>query len=96
MSTISPPDGTAFLGHRFHPLTLADKDMRQDHLRRYPQHVSGDIFATLAAQPASLMRRKAPDAALKGHVIGRTTVGYENGPKFGSVGSAPFAARYRS
>jgi len=38
-----------FLGHRFRPLTLADKDMLQDYLQRYPQHVSGYTFATLAA-----------------------------------------------
>ncbi len=38
-----------FLGHHFRPLTLADKAMLQDYLRRYPQHVSGYTFATLAA-----------------------------------------------
>lgn len=41
--------GTSFLGHLFHPLMLADKPMLQDYLRRYPQHVSGYTFATLAA-----------------------------------------------
>jgi len=41
MSAIIHPKDTVFLGHRFHPLTLVDKDMLQDYLRRYPQHVSG-------------------------------------------------------
>lgn len=43
------PTETTFLGHAFRPLELADKDMLQDYLRRYPQHVSGYTFATLAA-----------------------------------------------
>lgn len=38
-----------FLGHKFRPLTLPDREMLQDYLRRYPQHVSGYTFATLAA-----------------------------------------------
>ncbi|MFN7223055.1 MAG: hypothetical protein ACK4MS_03435 [Paracoccaceae bacterium] len=40
---------TAFLGHAFRPLVMADKVMLQDYLRRYPQHVSGYIFATPAS-----------------------------------------------
>ncbi|MFN3844259.1 MAG: DUF2156 domain-containing protein [Paracoccaceae bacterium] len=38
-----------FLGHQFRPLTLPDREMLQVYLRRYPQHVSGYTFATLAA-----------------------------------------------
>lgn len=49
MTAASQSRPRMFLGHRFHPLTLADKDMLQDYLRRYPQHVSGYTFATLAA-----------------------------------------------
>ncbi|MFN4153835.1 MAG: DUF2156 domain-containing protein [Paracoccaceae bacterium] len=48
MNTTQPTEAT-FLGHAFRSLILEDKKMLQDYLRRYPKHVSGYTFATLAA-----------------------------------------------
>jgi len=63
----------AFLGHRFQPLTLADKDMLQDYLRRYPQHVSGYTFATLVAYApiyGILWSRVGPECLLLARRLG--------------------------
>tara|TARA_R110000751_G_scaffold85615_2_gene170863 strand:- start:80713 stop:81654 length:942 start_codon:yes stop_codon:yes gene_type:complete len=62
-----------FLGHHFRPLTLADKDMLQDYLRRYPQHVSGYTFATLVAYApiyGILWSRVGPECLLLARRLG--------------------------
>jgi hypothetical protein len=39
MSDMIHPEDTIFLGHWFHLLTLVDKDVLQDYLRRHSQHL---------------------------------------------------------
>jgi hypothetical protein len=70
---MTKPGTLTFLGHRFQPLTLADKDMLQDYLRRYPQHVSGYTFATLAAYApiyGILWSRVGPECLLLARRLG--------------------------
>lgn len=55
-----------FLGLEFRPVALADKDLLQAHLRRFPQRISGYTFASLVAwaRPFSFTWASLSDACV--------------------------------
>src|SRR5438045_2870215 len=54
---------TRFLGLDFEPIRLEHKNVLQEHLRRFPQRISGYTFASLAAwaEPYGLEWARAGD-----------------------------------